>query len=467
MDGTPGRNAGIDQAFAQGVLEALRQQSEDHNAERREEMQLMLRSAMLDRQELQQQMRDAMLQMQEAMAEQTRQLREVMAEQKAEQSQQLREVLQLLIPAAASPPQPPPAHHIGAASNFEQRDAQFAMQLQFQQDMKIFMTQQMQEMKHVLLQRVEEHKVATAAAQEQQGQQMQEMQQIQQAFSSDMKCVQRDLQRLQHEPPPNHAKVQQIDQLRTDAQQKFADLMFQVGSVHDSLEGIQESSVEAQMRAELQQAGARQMLEELRTELQQVQSRQGDLDAAIKEQHAKLTGGADEAPCTLADCLAQHEVYHRRLKRLEVEVFNDEDLDTITTAEANAKKPEDTFDDWPERQRLPARLDDLEYQVFCEDWSEYPFLHERLAELERRSEHHAGESQQQMKQSEAEMQALKARCEEQASTYTALQPELEELRQVQRVHSEQVQAIERAHAEQCATLRVEHAAQMKQSEAEM
>ena len=93
MDGTPGRNAGIDQVFAQGVLEALRQQSEDNNAERREEMQLMLRSAMLDRQELQQQMRDAMLQMQEATAEQTRQLREVMAEKKAEKSQQ--------IPAAA------------------------------------------------------------------------------------------------------------------------------------------------------------------------------------------------------------------------------------------------------------------------------------------------------------------------------------------------------------------------------
>ena len=285
MDGTPGRNAGIDQAFAQGVLEALRQQSEDHNAERREEMQLMLRSAMLDRQELHQQMRDAMLQMQEAMAKQTRQLREVMAEQKAEKSQQ--------IPAAASP-------HVGEASNSEQRDALLAMQLQFQQDMKIFMTQQMQEMKHVLLQRVEEHKEDTAAAQEQQGQQIQEMQEIQQEFRSDMKCVQHDLQRLLHEPPPNHAKVQQIDQLRTDAKQKFADLLFQVGAVHDSLEGIQAS----------------QPLEQLRTELQQVHSRQGDLDAAIKEQHAKLTGGADEAPCTLADCLAQHNELHERIDEI-------------------------------------------------------------------------------------------------------------------------------------------------------
>ena len=66
---------------------------------------------------------------------------------------------------------------------------------------------------------------------------MQEMQQVR----SEMKGVQRDLQRLQHEPPPNHAKVPQIYQLRTEAQQKFADLMFQVGAVHDSLEGIQES----------------------------------------------------------------------------------------------------------------------------------------------------------------------------------------------------------------------------------
>ena len=47
------------------------------------------------------------------------------------------------------------------------------MKLQFQQDMKIFMTKEMQEMKHVLLQRAEEHKVATAAAQEQQGKRMQ------------------------------------------------------------------------------------------------------------------------------------------------------------------------------------------------------------------------------------------------------------------------------------------------------
>ena len=348
MDGTPGRNAGIDQAFAQGVLKALRQQSEAHNAERREEMQLMLRSAMLDRQELQRQMRDAMLLMQEATAEQTRQLREVMAEQKAEKSQQ--------IPAAASP-------HVGEARHSEQRETLLAMQLQFQQDMKIFMTQQMQEMKHVLLQRVEEHKEATAAAQEQQGQQIQEMQEIQQEFRSDMKCVQHDLQRLLHEPPPNHAKVQQIDQLRTDAQQKFADLLFQVGAVHDSLEGIQAS----------------QPLEQLRTELQQVHSRQVTL--------------------------------WNHCARLESDIYTEEEV--FSSTEGWLQATDEYEDDQPKSE---------------------PLL-EQIAALKR--------------------------------TYTALQPELEELRQMQRVHTEQVQAIERAHAEQCAKLRAEHAAQMKQSEAEM
>ena len=352
MDGTPGRNAGIDQAFAQGVLEALRQQSEAHNAERREEMQLMLRSAMLDRQELQRQMRDAMLLMQEATAEQTRQLREVMAEQKAEKSQQ--------IPAAASP-------HVGEARHSEQRETLLAMQLQFQQDMKIFMTQQMQEMKHVLLQRVEEHKEATAAAQEQQGQQIQEMQEIQQEFRSDMKCVQHDLQRLLHEPPPNHAKVQQIDQLRTDAQQKFADLLFQVGAVHDSLEGIQAS----------------QPLEQLRTELQQVHSRQGDLEAAIKDllaQHnelnERLNDNHNENQADIARLETDKDIIWNHCARLESEIYTEEEL--VASKLVWLEPTDESEEDQP---------------TIEEDNTKGEPLHEKIAALKR--------------------------------TYTALQPELE------------------------------------------
>ena len=146
--------------------------------------------------------------------------------------------------------------------------------------------------------------------------------------------------------------------------------------------------------------------------MQQVKSRQGDLDAAIKEQHAKLTGGADEAPCTLADCLAQHNELHVRIN--EHIAWCAEKFDEI---------------DEP-------RLGDLEREIYTAAelaaWPvERPKVHERLAKLD------------------------------------SQMPELEELRQVQRVHTEQVQALDRAHAEQCAQLRAEHAAQMKQSEAEM
>ena len=107
--------------------------------------------------------------------------------------------------------------------------------------------------------------------------------------------------------------------------------------------------------------------------MQQVQSHQSDLAAAIKEQNAKLAGGADETPCTLAHLLAWHnglvaahneleDTYHQRFCRLEEDVFNDEELEAIANAEANAKNPEDSFEDWPERQPLQERLTALDHR---------------------------------------------------------------------------------------------------------
>ena len=125
-----------------------------------------------------------------------------------------------------------------------------------------------------------------------------------------MADVQRELQNLQHEPPPNKADVQlemqtmqkqiaqlhmkrAVDQLREAAHPQFANLTSQVATMHQVLSSLVEDQrqVEAQLRAELQQDGASQPLEQLRTELQQVHSRQGDLDAAIKDllaQHNEL-----------------------------------------------------------------------------------------------------------------------------------------------------------------------------------
>ena len=115
----------MDQEFAQEVLQTLREASQDQ----REEMQFMLSSTLRARHELQQAMAEQSRQLQDAMADQSRQLREVLQhigtankEAMAEQSRQLREVLQ----------------HMGTANlertaNFEQRDAHFAGQQQFQQ----------------------------------------------------------------------------------------------------------------------------------------------------------------------------------------------------------------------------------------------------------------------------------------------------------------------------------------------
>ena len=130
------------------------------------------------------------------------------------------------------------------------------------------------------------------------------------AMQEQMADVQRELQNLQHEPPPNNADVQRemqkmqkqiaqlhmkraVDQLRETARTQFANLTSQVTTMHKVLSSLVEDQrqVEAQLRAELQQDGASQPLEQLRTELQQVHSRQGDLDAAIKDllaQHNKL-----------------------------------------------------------------------------------------------------------------------------------------------------------------------------------
>ena len=135
--------------------------------------------------------------------------------------------------------------------------------------------------------------------------------------------------------------------------------------------------------------------------MQQVQSHQSDLEAAIKEQHAKLTGGADESPCTLADLLAQHNELDERLTERLNELI----------AWCNSK-----FDEIE-----VYRLGDLEREIYtaeelaafaADEQVEHPYVHERLAKLDARMK------------------------------------ELEELRKVQRVHTEQVQAIECAHAEQ-------------------
>ena len=84
------------------------------------------------------------------------------------------------------------------------------------------------------LQRLQHGPHPTGVAQEQQGQQMKEMQ-------DQMADVQRELQNLQHEPPPNNADVQRemqkmqkqiaqlhmkraVDQLRETARPQFANL---------------------------------------------------------------------------------------------------------------------------------------------------------------------------------------------------------------------------------------------------
>ena len=52
---------------------------------------------------------------------------------------------------------------------------------------------------------------------------MQEMQQIQQAFSSDLKCVQSELQRLQHGPHPTAVAQEQLgEQMQVRLQQAEA-----------------------------------------------------------------------------------------------------------------------------------------------------------------------------------------------------------------------------------------------------
>lgn len=251
-----------------------------------------------------------------------------------------------------------------------------------------------------------------------------------------MKCVQHDLQRLLHEPPPNHAKVQQIDQLRTDAQQKFADLMFQVGAVHDSLEGIQESSVEAHLRAELQQDGASQMLEQLRTELQQVQSRQGDLDAAIKEQHAKLTGGADEAPCTLADCLAQHNELHERID--EILAWCNSQFDEIYNRLGHLEEEIYTAE---------------ELAAFAADAPvEHPYVHERLAKLDvqiqklaelREVQRVHPEHAAQMEKLTAQLQGLQKQQEQQSEVLAQkLWQKVQDLERQQQADAQQVRDLE-------------------------
>lgn len=491
--------------LAQAVMQELRQDRQD----RQEEMQIMLQSAIRDRQAMQLMTREAMESIQEA----SRQDRHAL-------QQTIQQLLQQLTQQAVE-------HKMAAASTQAQQGEQLhemqqlaaqqvAVQQQIQQDMQLLQQaqQQTQQMIQQLTQQAHEHKVATEATQEQQAEHLQEMQEVQRAVQSDLQCVQSDLQSLQQPTAQLYTK-HEIEHLRTAAEQSFADITSQVETVQLGLEDLA-TAYRAQVTDLLQPTqpfpqgrfASAKSLHNIQQDIRSIKALKGPalqrfsaLTSQVQTLHQRLDTlqdslraitGADQAPCTLAELLGWHtetvKAFDDRLSGVEQEVFEEEADTCGEDAELDKEQESDTcgedeepdaeqevFKEEPDTSGEDEEPDTWGDDVLEDDLPEQEErqpLHKRLAALEEQVEQlkcaHAEQLQEQAEQSErayakkiqehvnlleSAHAALAAQVEQLESAHaTELQELQEQMEQLKRAHAAQLQDLEQKRREEQAEL---------------